>query len=115
MQRLHRRRLHRLRPGDALCRSQAEAAHIAALQPVGGGVPEEAERAGGGLAQAARGTNVEVVLVAAQPHADGEEVVAAQVERPRRRVDPEAVDLLARSRVEGDVGEGETSPFTIHN
>ena len=115
MQRLPGRRLHRLRPGDALRRDQAEAAHIAALQPVGGGVPEEAERAGGVFAQAGGGANVEIVLVAAHTHAHGEEVIAAQIERTTRRVDPEAVDLLARGRVERDVGEGETSPFTIHN
>ena len=115
MQRLPPRRLHRLRPGDNLRWDQAEAAHVAALQPVGGRVPEEAERAGGVFAQAGGGANVEVVLVAAQPHPGGEEIVAAQVERTTRRVDPEAVDLLARGRVERDVGEGETSPFTIHH
>ena len=115
MQRLPRRHLHRLRTGYPFRRDQAEAAHVAALQPVGGGIPEEAERAGRCFAQAGGGANVEIVLVAAQPHAGGEEIVAAQVERTTRRVDPAAVDLLARGRVERDVGEGETSPFTIHH
>ena len=80
MQRLNCRRFC-LRPGDALRRNQREAAHVAALQSMSACIPEEAGRAGGRLAQAARRTDVEVVLVAGHAHADGEEVQAAQVGR----------------------------------